>query len=63
MKNVENVIVGEATFNDLVIAEKGALRVRLITKEKATHGASPHLGVNAIMKMDKIQNLANTVQP
>ncbi len=44
-------IVGEPTNLDLVIAQKGALWLKLITFGKSAHGSRPGQGVNAIEKM------------
>ena len=47
------VIVGEPTGLDLVIAQKGALWLRVSTTGKSAHGSRPDLGINAIEKMMK----------
>ena len=47
------VLVGEPTDLDPVIAEKGALWLRIFTVGKSAHGSRPDLGVNAIEKMMK----------
>ncbi len=47
------VIVGEPTGLDPVIAQKGALWLRIFTLGKSAHGSRPDLGVNAIEKMMK----------
>ena len=44
-------IVGEPTDLDLVIAQKGALWLRISTFGKSAHGSRPHSGINAIEKM------------
>jgi len=44
-------LVGEPTDLQPVIAQKGALWIRILTLGKSAHGSKPHLGVNAIEKM------------
>jgi len=44
-------IVGEPTNLTPVIAQKGALWLRIVTKGKSAHGSRPHVGLNAIEKM------------
>ncbi len=52
-------LVGEPTNCQVVHTHKGSLWVDLITHGKAVHGATPHLGDNAILKMVPIlQRLA-----
>jgi acetylornithine deacetylase/succinyl-diaminopimelate desuccinylase family protein len=48
------VLVGEPTDLQPVIAQKGALWLRILTTGKSAHGSKPHLGVNAIEKMMKL---------
>ena len=48
------VLVGEPTGLQPVIAQKGALWVRILTLGKSAHGSKPHLGVNAVEKMMKL---------
>jgi len=47
-------LVGEPTDLQPVIAQKGALWLRIFTIGKSTHGSRPHLGVNAVEKMMKL---------
>lgn len=44
-------IVGEPTSLKPVIAHKGDVYFDIVTRGKAAHGSTPHLGVNAIVKM------------
>ena len=44
-------LVGEPTDLQPVIAQKGALWLRILTIGKSAHGSRPHLGVNAVEKM------------
>ncbi len=44
-------IVGEPSNLTPVIAQKGALWLRIATKGKSAHGSRPHVGLNAIEKM------------
>jgi len=48
------MIIGEPTTNRVFTAEKGVLWLELHTKGKTAHGSMPHLGVNAIMHMNKL---------
>ena len=47
-------LVGEPTDLEPVIAQKGALWLRIFTIGKSAHGSKPHLGVNAVEKMMKL---------
>jgi succinyl-diaminopimelate desuccinylase len=47
-------LVGEPTDLQPVIAQKGALWIRIFTIGKSAHGSKPHLGVNAVEKMMKV---------
>ena len=47
-------LVGEPTDLQPVIAQKGALWLRILTIGKSAHGSKPHLGVNAVEKMMKL---------
>lgn len=48
---VQAVIVGEPSYNDLYVAEKGALWLELTTHGKTAHGSMPDLGRNAVVMM------------
>jgi succinyl-diaminopimelate desuccinylase len=54
-------IVGEPTDLDPVIAQKGALWLRISTIGKSAHGSRPHLGINAIEKMKKAIDQLNSI--
>jgi len=54
-------IVGEPTYLDLMIAQKGALWLRISTIGKSAHGSRPHSGVNAIEKMIKAIDQLNSI--
>jgi acetylornithine deacetylase/succinyl-diaminopimelate desuccinylase-like protein len=47
-------IVGEPTRLQVVTAHKGSLWLELATRGQAAHGATPHLGNNAIHEMARI---------
>ena len=47
-------IVGEPTDLNLIIAQKGALWLKISTFGKSAHGSRPYLGINAIEKMVKL---------
>jgi acetylornithine deacetylase/succinyl-diaminopimelate desuccinylase family protein len=55
------VLVGEPTDLQPVIAQKGALWLRISTLGKSAHGSRPHLGVNAIEKMTKLMERLNSI--
>jgi succinyl-diaminopimelate desuccinylase len=55
------VLVGEPTNLDPVIAQKGALWLRISTIGKSAHGSAPHLGVNAIEKMMRLIDQLNSM--
>ena len=49
-------IVGEPTNLDIIIAHKGALRWRIVTKGVACHSSQPEKGENAIYSMSEVIN-------
>ncbi len=49
-------IVGEPTNLDIIIAHKGALRWRIVTKGVACHSSEPEKGENAIYSMTQVIN-------
>jgi acetylornithine deacetylase/succinyl-diaminopimelate desuccinylase-like protein len=53
-------IVGEPTKLRLVTAHKGSLWLKLETQGRAAHGASPHLGKNAVHEMARVVELLET---
>lgn len=58
MDQVGALIIAEPTNLDVIIAHKGAVRVRVTVHGRACHSAMPHLGLNAITHMmDFIQRL------
>lgn len=50
----EAAIVAEPTDLRAVIASKGVLRWRIVTRGKAAHSSKPHLGKNAISHMSRL---------
>jgi succinyl-diaminopimelate desuccinylase len=48
---VQAVVIPEPSYNDIYVAEKGALWLELTTRGKTAHGSMPDLGQNAIMLM------------
>jgi succinyl-diaminopimelate desuccinylase len=54
-------LVGEPTDLQPVIAQKGALWLRISTLGKSAHSSKPHLGVNAIEKMIKLMERLNSI--
>lgn len=53
-------IVGEPTQLQVVTAHKGSLWLQLETRGRAAHGATPHLGKNAVHEMARIVDLLET---
>jgi acetylornithine deacetylase/succinyl-diaminopimelate desuccinylase family protein len=53
-------LVGEPSNLDPVIAQKGALWLKISTIGKSAHGSRPDLGVNAIEKMKKVMDQLNS---
>jgi acetylornithine deacetylase/succinyl-diaminopimelate desuccinylase-like protein len=53
-------IVGEPTRLRVVTAHKGSLWLQVETRGKAAHGATPHLGKNAVLEMARIVELLET---
>jgi succinyl-diaminopimelate desuccinylase len=54
-------LVGEPTDLQPVIAQKGALWLRISTLGKSAHSSKPHLGVNAIEKMIKLMERLSSI--
>jgi acetylornithine deacetylase/succinyl-diaminopimelate desuccinylase-like protein len=53
-------IVGEPTRLKVVTAHKGDLWLRFETRGRAAHGATPHLGRNAVHEMARVAHLLET---
>jgi len=53
-------IVGEPTKLQVVTAHKGSLWLRLETRGRAAHGATPHLGKNAVLEMARVVETLET---
>ena len=53
-------IVGEPTKLQVVTAHKGSLWLDLTTHGRAAHGATPHLGKNAVHEMARIVDVLET---
>jgi len=53
-------IVGEPTKLQVVTAHKGSLWLQLATRGKAAHGATPHLGKNAVHEMARVVDVLET---
>ena len=56
IKKAKFVMIPEPTANQIGIAEKGALWMKIISKGRAAHGSMPDLGVNAISGMVDLVN-------
>lgn len=50
-ENAVAAVIAEPTDLHVVLAQKGTLWNRITIKGKSAHGATPHLGINAIEKM------------
>ena len=48
---VQAVVIPEPSYNNIYVAEKGALWLELTTRGKTAHGSMPEMGQNAIMMM------------
>jgi succinyl-diaminopimelate desuccinylase len=53
-------IVGEPTKLQVVTAHKGSLWLQLETRGQAAHGATPHLGKNAVHEMARVVDALET---
>ncbi len=53
-------IVGEPTKLQVVTAHKGSLWLQLATRGQAAHGATPHLGQNAVHEMARVVDVLET---
>ena len=53
-------IVGEPTKLQVVTAHKGSLWLQLETRGRAAHGATPHLGKNAVLEMARVVETLET---
>jgi acetylornithine deacetylase len=53
-------IVGEPTKLQVVTAHKGSLWLQLETRGQAAHGATPHLGKNAVHEMARVVDVLET---
>lgn len=57
---VDLAIVGEPTRLEVVTAHKGDVWLRLKTTGRSAHGATPHLGRNAVHAMARVVDLLET---
>lgn len=57
---VDLAIVGEPTRLEVVTAHKGDVWLRLRTAGRSAHGATPHLGRNAVHLMGRVVDLLET---
>lgn len=53
LDGVRGIVVAEPSRNDIEIAEKGVLWLRVLIVGKTAHGARPDLGQNAIIAMSR----------
>jgi len=56
MGPIAGVIIPEPTNFEIVTAHRGMLWLQATTKGKTAHGSMPHLGVNALLKMNSLIN-------
>ena len=54
MEKIGASVVGEPSNGDVIIAHKGSAWLEIITHGATAHGSMPHLGINAIVRMNKI---------
>lgn len=54
--DLDALVVGEPSSNEIVTSHKGALWIEITTYGKTAHGSAPHLGVNAVEQMNEIIN-------
>jgi len=54
IRSVSGVLIGEPSDLSVFIAEKGAFWLEITTRGKTAHGAMPDLGINAILRMNKV---------
>lgn len=47
------VLIGEPSDGDLLVCHKGAAWIEVTTHGQTSHGSMPHLGINAIIGMNK----------
>ena len=59
-QETELAIVGEPTRSQVVTTHKGSLWIQLETRGRSAHGATPHLGRNAVHQMAQIVHLLET---
>lgn len=63
LEQIDAMIIGEPTSNQLCLSHKGALWFKVTTSGKMSHGSMPELGINAIERMlkliPKLKNLLN----
>lgn len=57
---VDLAVVGEPTRLQVVTAHKGDVWLRLRTTGRSAHGATPHLGRNAVHRMGRVVDLLET---
>jgi len=60
IRNAPAIVIGEPTNLNVGYAEKGLVFLQVETRGKAAHGAMPHLGENAILKMMKVLRTLET---
>jgi len=53
-------VVGEPTRLEVVTAHKGDLWLQLKTRGRSAHGATPHLGKNAVLEMARVVEVLET---
>ena len=56
LPRLAGVVIPEPTGFDVISAHRGMLWLEVETEGKTAHGSMPHLGINAISKMNKLIN-------
>jgi succinyl-diaminopimelate desuccinylase len=54
LEGTHNVVIGEPTGLDIFCAEKGVFWPKITARGRTSHGAMPHLGVNAIVFVSRL---------
>lgn len=63
INNPVGIIIPEPTDFQAVTAHRGMLWVKVTTIGKTAHGSMPHLGVNAVLSMNKLLNKLKSFTP
>ena len=56
LPKLAGIIIPEPTEFEVITAHRGVLWIKVTTAGKTAHGSTPHLGINAITKMNHLLN-------